>query len=91
MGRLFTDFLEDPDLSGDGWAGFTRDYQQFEGIWDDAVEYCVLDLEEYLLDLSQYKDGKYDYQETADMIKNLMSFLREAQDIGADVTMQIEE
>lgn len=87
----FTDFLEDPDLSGEGWIGFTRDYQQCEGIWDEDVEHYVLDIDEYLLDLGQYKNEEYDYQETTGMIKDLISFLTEAKDAGIDVTVQIEE
>ena len=67
----FTDFLEEPDLSGDGWIGFTKDYQQCEGVWNEEMESYSLDLDEYLLDLGQYKDGEYDYQETAGMIKDL--------------------
>ena len=54
----FTDFLEDPDLSGDGWIGFTKDYQQCEGVWNEEMESYALDLDEYLLDLGQYKDGE---------------------------------
>ena len=88
---FFTDFLEDSDLSGGGWTGFTKDYQQCEGVWNEEMESYALDLDEYLLDLGQYKDGEYDYQETAGMIKDLMSFLIEAKNTGVAVTAQVVE
>lgn len=87
----FTDFLEDPDLSGDGWIGFTKDYQQCEGVWNEEMESFALDLDEYLLDLGQYKDGEYDYQETAGMIKDLISYLTEAKNIGVNVMAKVVE
>ena len=87
----FTDFLEDPDLSGDGWIGFTKDYQQCEGVWNEEMESYALDLDEYLLDLGQYKDGEYDYQETAGMIKDLISYLTEAKNIGVNVMAKVVE
>ena len=52
----FEDIYGAPALDGKGWNGFTRDYQQMEGIFADDGTAAELDPKEYLDDLMLYKD-----------------------------------
>ncbi|MDO4483582.1 MAG: hypothetical protein Q4C54_03855 [Clostridia bacterium] len=59
------DILNNPDLSGIGWNGFTRDYHQLEGAFSTKTDMCrVYSTQEYLEDLLQYKERNFDYPET---------------------------
>ena len=44
------DILREPNLDGNGWHGFTRDYHQCEGAFGDDSEGIITDLSEYLDD-----------------------------------------
>ena len=43
------DIFCEPTLDGKGWHGFTRDYNQFEGAFDDSCgETVITNLQEYI-------------------------------------------
>lgn len=88
---FFADMLDTSDLSGNGWKGFTRDYHECVGIWDEESDSCDLNVEEYLEDLNQYASSDFDYQETSEMVKELSLFLSEAQVNGVGVKAFLEE
>ncbi|MCD8294258.1 MAG: hypothetical protein LUE27_03275 [Clostridia bacterium] len=73
------DILCKPDLSGNGWDGFTRDYQQGERTFDwhnDNVP--IEDLDEYIIDLKQYYDREFMFVETRKCLDLIVAFLEEA-------------
>ncbi len=85
---LIADLLENPDMSGKGWKGLTRDYHELRGIWADACEDTEIDAAEYLSDLACYVNQSFDYEETAEMLESLLKFLSYAKEQGFQVTAQ---
>ena len=75
----FDDLLRDPKNDGNGWIGFTRDYHQCEGAFDDDGEAIITDLQEYIDDLKIYKNRVFDYKETKEVYELIYSWLTEAQ------------
>ena len=69
----FDDILQEPNLDGRGWLGFTRDYQQCDGAFGENSEDVITDISEYLDDLRQYKHHHFDYNESRD-VYNLLCF-----------------
>ncbi len=76
---FFDDIFREPSLNGKGWCGFTRDYHQCEGAFDDDGETVITDLQEYIEDLKNYKNRKFDYKETKDVYEHICAWLDEAQ------------
>ncbi len=74
----FDDILREPNLDGNGWLGFTRDYHQCEGAFSDDAEAIITDIDEYLTDLKSYKNRHFDYDETKDVYDLLCSWLKNA-------------
>lgn len=72
------DILREPNLDGNGWLGFTRDYHQCEGAFGDNSEGIITDITEYIDDLKLYADRKFDYDDTKDVYNLLYSWLEEA-------------
>lgn len=72
------DLLREPKIDGNGWLGFTRDYQQCEGAFGDASEAAITDIPEYLNDLKLYEGRQFDYDETRDVYNLLCSWLEYA-------------
>ncbi|MBD5101312.1 MAG: hypothetical protein HDT27_01185 [Subdoligranulum sp.] len=72
----FDDIYGAPSLDGKGWTGFTRDYQQLEGIFSNEEEMCMIEPTEYLADLVQYRGKAFDYEDTS-AVFNLMLFVFE--------------
>ena len=72
------DILRDPNLAGQGWTGFTRDYHQCEGAFGDDDEGIIYDIPEYLNDLKSYATRSFDYDETEKVYNLLCSWLEEA-------------
>ena len=72
------DILREPNLDGNGWLGFTRDYHQCEGAFGDESEGSITNLIEYLDDLKLYADREFDYDDTRDVYNLLYSWLEEA-------------
>ena len=53
---FFMDIFGEPSLDGKGWHGFTRDYNQCEGAFDDDGEAVISNLQEYIDDLKIYEN-----------------------------------
>ena len=83
---LIADLLENPDMSGKGWKGLTRDYHELKGIWADDCEDIEIDAAQYLSDLAYYVNQSFDYEETAEMLESLRKFLSYAKEQGFQVT-----
>ncbi len=75
----FSDIFCEPSLDGKGWHGFTRDYNQCEGAFDNYGEAVITDLQEYIDDLKSYENRKFDYKETREVYELICSWLNEAQ------------
>ena len=71
----FDDIFSQPELNGNGWTGFTRDYQQLEGAFSDDGEYTITNLYEYLEDLQQYNNKKFNYEDTKAVYNLICSWL----------------
>ena len=79
---LFADLLDAPDMSGKGWKGFTRDYHELKGIWDEHKVETEIRISEYLKDLKSYKNASFDYEDTSEMATSLRRYLEYAQAHG---------
>lgn len=75
----FSDIFGKPALDGKGWHGFTRDYNQCEGAFDDHGEDVITDLQEYINDMKIYKNRKFKFEETKEVYELIYSWLIEAQ------------
>ena len=75
---FFDDIFRKPTLDGNGWYGFTRDYHQCEGAFDDDGEAIITNLQEYIDDLKIYENRKFDYKDTKDVYNLLCAWLNEA-------------
>ena len=76
---FFMDIFGEPSLDGKGWLGFTRDYNQCEGAFDDDGEAIITDLQEYIDDLKIYENRKFRFEETKEVYDLICSWLTEAQ------------
>ena len=76
---FFDDIFRNPPLDGNGWIGFTRDYHQCEGAFDDDGETIITDIQEYIDDLKIYEHRIFDYKETKEVYELICSWLSEAQ------------
>jgi len=75
---FFMDIFGEPSLDGKGWHGFTRDYNQCEGAFDDG-EAIITDLQEYIDDLKIYENRKFRFEETKEVYELICAWLTEAQ------------
>ena len=79
-----------PSLDGKGWHGFTRDYNQCEGAFDNYGEAVITDLQEYIDDLKIYKKRNFDYKETKEVYELICSWLTEAQENNcSEITVKV--
>ena len=76
---FFMDIFGEPSLDGNGWHGFTRDYNQCEGAFDDDGEAVISNLQEYIDDLKIYENRKFRFEETKEVYEFICSWLIEAQ------------
>jgi len=74
----FEDIFGTPSLDGNGWHGFTKDYNQMEGAFADGVESAEIDPKIYLTDLCVYTGKQFDYEETAQVVSLIKCFLEYA-------------
>lgn len=74
----FEDIYDIPSLTGNGWKGFTRDYNQLEGIFSEEDIIMGINPEEYLEDLMLYKDKQFEFAETIDVFKLIKSLLEKS-------------
>ncbi|MBR1923917.1 MAG: hypothetical protein IJ839_01400 [Ruminobacter sp.] len=82
---LVADMLENPDMSGSGWKGLTRDYHELKGIWTDGDKEVEINVSEYLADLLYYSNKSFDYEETLEMFESLHKYLNYAKEQGYSV------
>lgn len=76
---FFADIFCEPALDGKGWHGFTRDYNQCEGAFDEYGEAVISNLQEYIDDLKIYENRKFRFEETKEVYELICSWLTEAQ------------
>ncbi len=74
----FEDIYGTPPLGGNGWHGFTKDYNQMEGIFSDDDTVVEIDPKEYLADLMLYKNKAFDFEDTAQVFNLLLSLFEKA-------------
>jgi hypothetical protein len=75
----FNDILANPDLSGNGWIGFTKDYHQFEGAFSEEENEALIDPALYIADLQTYTDKDFHFSETRDVFNAVLELLIHAQ------------
>ena len=80
----FDDIFREPNLDGNGWLGFTRDYHQCEGAFGDDSEAIITNISEYLEDLKLYEKRHFDYDETKEVYDLLCSWLENVLKNGYD-------
>ena len=80
------DILQKPDLTGNGWTGFTRDYHQLERVFsnDPDPDYRY-DPQEYLLDIMQYKDAAFNNEESFHVLRLIVQLLEYAISTGSQI------
>ena len=83
------DILGEPPLNGSEWTGLTRDYHQTEGAFSQEVESVTVDPTEYLADLQQYADRKFDEPETAEVYQLIIAFLKYAVEEKSLIELQV--
>lgn len=70
------DIFGEPTLDGNGWAGFTRDIHQLEGVFSENITLKEIDSEEYLDDLLSYANHSFDYDESTEVFALIADFLK---------------
>ena len=78
-----------PSQNGEGWKGFTRDYNQMERSFGNR-SYVIGNVEEYLEDLLQYSKQDFETEETAACYALLCDFLSYAKENCYRVHADIE-
>lgn len=87
---FFMDIFGEPSLDGKGWHGFTRDYNQCEGAFDDDGEAVISNLQEYIDDLKIYENRKFRFEETKEVYELICSWLTEAQNNNCgEITVRV--
>ncbi|MBQ3573796.1 MAG: hypothetical protein IJP38_07035 [Oscillospiraceae bacterium] len=85
IGEIF----EDPIFTDKNWVGFTRDYHEWVGAWEDVTE--IENVDEYIWDMLRYKDKEYDpiWKNTVPKVFDLIiDFLTYAKQTGQTVIME---
>ena len=84
------DIFGNPVQNEDGWYGFTRDYNEFVGPYEDnCIEVC-LNLDEYIKDAEAYVGKKFEYEESSEVLKTIIDFLRKSYDDGKTVMVSLK-
>ena len=82
---FFYDIFRDPPLHGLGWTGFTRDYNQFEGAFENEEQTLIPYPKEYLDDILQYRNKKFRFEETPEIYQLIVELLTYAVENGKAV------
>ena len=82
---FFRDIFRDPPLDGKGWSGFTRDMHQCEGAFDWHEQTLIPNPKEYLDDILQYKDKKFQFSKTPEVYPLIVELLTYAVENGKAV------
>lgn len=74
------DIFGNPINSEDGWKGFSRDYNEFTGPYEDGCIETALYVDEYLKDALLYRSKKFEYEETKDVLNAIIKFFEKNTD-----------
>ena len=85
----FSDIFGNPPLDGKGWHGFTRDYNQCEGAFDDYEETSITNLQEYIDDLKNYKNKEFRFEETKEVYELIYAWLIDAQEKCGEIKVTV--
>ena len=87
----FTDIFDNPPLDGLGWHGFTRDCNEFTGVFDFYYEkdtdYIISNPKEYLDDILDHNGKKFRFEDTAEVYKIIVAMLRHAVENNVNIVM----
>ena len=75
-----SDIFGDPIIVEKGWKGLTKDYNELTGPYGDNEEPCQISTDEYLADALLYRDHKCAYEESSDVLEELINWLRNHKD-----------
>lgn len=84
------DILREPNLDGSGWKGMTKDYHQLEGAFADTGKEMLVYPDEYLKDLEYYAKKIFEYEETGEVYKLIITFLEYAIKQKSCVIIRVE-
>lgn len=87
-GYFFDIFYGNAPLDGKGWHGFTRDYMEKVGGWEDASE--INDIDEYINDMLKYRNCGFEYKETFEVFNLIIDFLTYAKQTGQTVIVEVD-
>ena len=78
----FTFIFDEPVFYEEDWHGFTRDYHQCEGVFDDGEDQIITDLQEYIDDLLYYKDNEFNNERTRGAYELILNWFIAAKESG---------
>lgn len=85
----FEEIFGNPTAANDGWAGFTKDYQESVRTFDNEEYIASSTVSEYLSDLKNYENRIFSYPEAKDCLMLLIHFFEEAMSLSSAVTIKI--
>ena len=85
----FVKIFGNPIFGNENWVGFTRDYQEITGGWEEASE--IENIDEYIWDMLRYKDREYDvlWEDTPEVFNLIIDFLTYAKETGQTVVVDV--
>ncbi len=86
-GYLYDIIRGNAPMDGKGWYGFTRDYLERVGGWEDVSE--IEDIDEYLNDLMKYLQAGFSYKESPNVLNLIIDFLTYAKETGQTVVVEV--
>ncbi len=88
---FFDDIFDKPPLNGIEWRGFTRDRNEYIGVFSkkSGNKMEIQNLEEYFVDLLEHNEKEFDFAETRDVFNLMVDFLRYAIATGQTVVVQV--
>jgi hypothetical protein len=86
----FEDIFGNPNVSENGWTGFTKDYQ--ESVRTFAGEETIPStlIEEYLIDLKCYEKDHFSYDESSECLALMIDLFKYAHSHSADIIVNIQ-
>ncbi len=84
------DILREPNLSGEGWTGLTRDYHQAERAFSGSGEEFLVSPDEYLADIEQYQSRQFDAPETRQVLELLILLMKFAIDKASQIIIKVD-
>ncbi|MBR5479743.1 MAG: hypothetical protein IKU84_06155 [Clostridia bacterium] len=80
----FSEIFDNPPLDGQGWCGFTRDYNQCEGTFNNHEPQRISNLQEYIDDMSRRKEDCWELSETEAVYNLILKWLISAKKSGSE-------